>query len=235
MNQKIKILVIDDHPVVRQGVVAMIREYGEKFHIVGEAVNPQEGLAKAQTLQPDVVVTDLMFSGCEQNGIHVVKELDASFPAIRCVVITSNMQGHFMVEAFKAGAKAFLYKDSDGREYMKAIEAAFDGMTYFPPELASELDRWSRLPKLTPSEKRVLLYIAKGLSSKEIAREYNHLDAPKVIGDRTIDQHIGNIKQKFDIDSSTRGLVTFAIKYCDDNGIEYKDLKLHTKRSLLSF
>jgi len=235
MNQKINILVVDDHPVVRQGVVAMIREYGEKFHIVGEAVNPEEGLAKAQMQQPDVVVTDLMFNGSDQNGIDIVKELGLQMPSIRCVVITSNMQGHFMVEAFKAGAKAFLYKDSDGREYMKAIEAAFDGMTYFPPELAVEMDKWSRLPKLTPAQVRVLPYVAKGLTSKQVAKEINHLDAPKVISDRTIDQHKSAIKQKFDLDSSSGGLVTFAIKYCEENGIDYKDLKLHTKRSLLGF
>ena len=234
MNQEIKILVIDDHPVVRQGVVAMIREYGEKFHIVGEAVNPQEGLSKVQALQPDVVVTDLMFSGSVQNGIDIVKELGTQLPNVRCVVITSNMQGHYMVEAFKAGAKSFLYKDSDGKEYMRAIEAAFDGMTYFPPELSVEMEKWSRLPKLTPAQVRVLPYVAKGMASKAIAKELNHLDAPKQIDCRTIDQHKSAIKQKFEIDSSG-ALVSFAIKYCDDNGIDYKDLKLHTKRSLLGF
>ena len=231
MTQKINILVIDDHPVVRQGVVAMIREYGEKFHIVGEAVDPQEGIAKAHALQPDVVVTDLLFNGHAQNGIHIVKELQTVLPAIRCMLITSNMQEHYMVEAFKAGAKAFLYKDSAGKEYVKAIEAAFDGMTYFPPELASALDRWSRLPKLTPAEERVLPYVANGLQSKVIAKEYNHQDQPKVIESRTIDQHKSNIKQKFGIDSSG-GLVAFAIQYCEDNGVDYKNLKMQAKRSL---
>lgn len=232
MMQKINILVIDDHPVVRQGVVAMIREYGEKFNIVGEAVDPLEGIAKAQSLQPNVVVTDLMFSGHSQNGIDIVKELAFRLPAVGCVLITSNMQGHYMAESFKAGAKAFLYKDSDGKEYMKAIEAAFDGMTYYPPELAMELDRWNRLPKLTPSEQRVLPFVAKGLTSKQIAREYSHLDQPKTIDSRTIDQHKSNVKQKFGIDSSG-GLVAFAIKYCDDNNLDYKNLKIQTKRSLL--
>lgn len=234
MTQKIKILVIDDHPVVRQGVVAMIREYGDKFHIVGEAVDPPEGLAKAQSLQPDVVVTDLMFNEHAQNGIDIVKRLATQCPGIRCVLITSNMQGHFMVDAFRAGAKAFLYKDSAVKEYVKAIETAFEGMTYFPPELATELDRWNRLPKLTPAEERVLPYVAKGLTSKQIAREYNLQDQPKEIESRTIDQHKSNIKQKFGIDSSG-GLVTFAIQYCDDNGLDYKNLKLQAKRSLLDF
>jgi DNA-binding NarL/FixJ family response regulator len=234
MTQKINILVIDDHPVVRQGVVAMIREYGEKFQVVGEAVDPREGIAKAQTLRPDVVVTDLLFNGHTQNGIDIVKELATLLPSIRCVLITSNMHGHYMVDSFKAGAKAFLYKDSDGKEYMKAIEAAFEGMTYFPPELATELDRWNRLPKLTPSEERVLAFVAKGMTSKEIAREYNHLDHPKTIDSRTIDQHKSNIKQKFGIDSSG-GLVAFAIKYCDDNGLDFMGLKIQTKRSLLGF
>jgi DNA-binding NarL/FixJ family response regulator len=232
MTQKINILVIDDHPVVRQGVVSIIREYGDKFHIVGEAVDPVEGVAKAQKLQPDVVVTDLMFNGHTQNGIDIVKELATRMPTIRCMVMTSNMQGHYMVDAFKAGAKAFLYKDSDGKEYMKAIEAAFEGMTYFPPELAAELDKWERLPKLTPSEQRLLPFVAKGLQSKVIAKEYNHIDHPKIIEWRTIDQHKSNIKQKFGIDSSG-ALVAFAIKYCDDNGLDYKNLKIQAKRSLL--
>jgi DNA-binding NarL/FixJ family response regulator len=144
------------------------------------------------------------------------------------------MQGHFMVDAFKAGAKAFLYKDSDGKEYMKAIEAAFDGMTHFPADLAAELDHWNRLPKLTPSEKRLLPFVAKGLQSKVIANEYNIINHPKVIERRTIDEHKSNIKQKFGIDSSG-GLVAFAIKYCDENGLDYKNLKIQTKRSLLGF
>lgn len=234
MIQKISILVIDDHPVVRQGVVAMIREYGEKFHIAGEAVDPLDGLAKARSLQPDVVVTDLLFNGHTQTGIDLVKALANRVPSVRCVLITSNMQGHHMVDAFKAGAKAFLYKDSGGKEYMKAIEAAFDNMTYFPPQLITELDRWNRLPKLTPSEARVLPFVAKGLTSKDVAREYNHLDQPKIIDPRTIDQHKSNIKQKFGIESSG-GLVAFAIKYCDDNNLDYKNLRIETKRSLLGF
>lgn len=233
MISKIKILVVDDHPVVRQGVVSMIREYGEKFHIVGEAVDPHEGIAKAKALQPDVVVTDLMFNGETRNGIDIVKELSSQMPSVKCILITSNMQGHYMVDAFKAGAKAFLYKDSNGKEYVRAIESAFDGMTYFPPDFATEMDRWERLPKLTPSEKRVLPYVAKGLKHKQIAKEYNYLDRPKVINERTIEQHRNNIRQKFGIEGGA--LMAFAIKYCEDNGIDYQNLKVHTKRSLLGF
>lgn len=231
MQQKINILVIDDHPVVRHGVVSMISAYGDKFHVVGEAASPDEGLVKATSLKPDVVVTDLMFQGQSENGIGIVKELLLRMPEIRCVLITSNTQGHYMVDAFKAGAKAFLYKDSDSREYMKAIEAVFEGMTYFPTQLAHEMDQWNRLPRLTPAEERRMPYIARGMKSKEIAREINHLDAPKVIESRTIDQQKSNIKQKFGIDSSG-GLVAFAIKYCEDHAIDYKGLKIHTKRSL---
>jgi DNA-binding NarL/FixJ family response regulator len=227
-------LVIDDHPVVRHGVVSMIREFDEKFQIVGEAASPAEGLIKAEALRPDVVLTDLMFVGQSESGITVVTQLGSRLPDIRCLVMTANTQGHYMVEAFKAGAKAFLYKDSDSREYMKAIEAAFEGMTYFPPKLASELDKWNRLPRLTPAEERRMPYIARGMSSKQIAKEINHLDAPKTIASRTVDQQKSNIKQKFDIDTSG-GLVAFAIKYCDDNGLEYKNLKIQTKRSLLGF
>ncbi|WP_342618624.1 response regulator transcription factor [Rhodoferax sp. GW822-FHT02A01] len=234
MRQKVTILVLDDHPVVRQGVVAMIQAYGEGFHVVGEACSPDEGLAKAAALRPDVVVTDLIFNGSSRNGIDVIRELQMQGVPSRCVLITANMQGHYMVEAFKAGAKAFLYKESDAREYVKAIEAAFEGMTYFPPELPQELDRWSRLPRLTPSEERLMPYVAKGLTSKEIAREYNHLDSPKVIEPRTIDQHKSNIKQKFAIDSMG-GLVAFAIKYCDDNNLDYRNLQIQAKRSLLGF
>ena len=228
--RKINILVIDDHPVVRHGVVSMIREFDDKFHVVGEAASPSEGLQKAAALRPDVVVTDLMFVGHSESGISLVKQLASSQPEIRCVVITANTQGHFMVDAFKAGAKAFLHKESDGREYMKAIEAAFEGMTYFPPQFASEMDKWNRLPRLTPAEERLLPYAALGMSSKQIAKEYNHVDAPKVIESRTIDQHKSNIKQKFDIDTSG-GLVAFASKYCDDHAMEYKSLRIHTKRS----
>jgi DNA-binding NarL/FixJ family response regulator len=182
-------------------------------------------------LRPDVVVTDLMFAGHSESGITLVKQLGTSLPDIRCMVIAANTQGHHRVDAFKAGAKAFLYKDSDSREYRRAIEAAFEGMTYFPTQLASEMDKWGRLPRPTASEERLLPYVARGMKSKEIAKEINHLDAPKVIESRTIDQHKSNIKQKFWIDSSG-GLVAFAIKYCEDHSVDYKNLKVHTKRSL---
>jgi DNA-binding NarL/FixJ family response regulator len=228
---KINILVIDDHPVVRHGVVSMIREFDDRFQIVGEAASPAEGLLKAEALRPDVVVTDLTFDGHDEDGVSIVKELGASQPDVRCVVITANTLGHPMVEAFKAGAKAFLYKHSDSREYMKAIEAAFEGMTYFPPQLASEMGKWNRLPRLTPAEERRMPYIARGMSSKQITKEINHLDAPKTISSRTIDQQKSNIKQKFDIDTSG-GLVAFAIKYCEEHAMDYKSLKIHTKRKL---
>lgn len=230
----ITVLVVDDHPVVRQGVVAMLGEWSERFVVVGQAAAPLEALRQAQALKPDVVLTDLMFKGESDNGIFIVRELRARLPATRCLLMTSNMQGHYLVQANKAGAKGFLYKDSDARSYLQAIEALSEGMAHFPPELAAELERWDRLPRPTPSEERLLPYIARGLSAKEIAREYNHVDSPKVIEPRTIDQHKSNIKQKFSIDSMG-SLVAFAIQYCDDHALDYKALPLHSKRSFFDF
>jgi DNA-binding NarL/FixJ family response regulator len=103
-------------------------------------------------------------------------------------------------------------------------------MTYFPPGLAGEMDKWNRQPKPTDAEKRLLPYVAKGLTSKQISQEYNHLDNPKKTESRTIDQHKSNIKQKFGIGGGPGALVTFATRYCDDNNLDFRNLKIHTKR-----
>ena len=225
----ISIVVVDDHPVARRGVIEMLREHGERFVIAGEASDPAEAIAKVEALRPDVVLTDLLFKGSKLSGIDLIKELGLRLPATRSVLMTGSSEIHFMVEAFKAGAKAFLYKDAAERDYVKAIEAASESMTHFPATLWQELEKWSRAPRLTPSEERLLPYLAKGLTSKEVAREYNHVHSPKTIESRTVDQHKGNIKQKVGIDSSG-GLVAFAIRYCSENGLDHLNLQIHTKR-----
>jgi len=229
MGKRIKVFVVDDHPVILSGLVAMLRESTDDFDVVGQASDPEIAIAEILRIRPDVVVTDISFEGKPMTGIDIVRSLAKVDPAYPCLVMTSFTKPHFMVEAFKAGAKAFLHKDAGAAEYFRAIDAADAGRTYFPQTLSVELEKWERLPRLTPAELRVLPYVALGLSSKRIAKEYDFLDKPKEIGPRTIDQHISNIKQKFDVDGSgSRPLVSFATKYCEENGIDYQRIKLHT-------
>ena len=229
VQQKIKILVIDDHPAIRAGLISMIQAYDEKFDVIGEASDPTEGLKKAQSLNPDVVITDIRFDNSSLDGIHVVRELAIHQPTINCLVITSDHNGRYMVEAFQAGAKAFLYKDADRKDYGRAIEAAFEGMTHFPRELAVEQQTWNTMQIFTSTELRIIAYLAKDFTAaRAIAREFDYLDAPKTIDPRTIETHKAHINAKFKkLDRS--GLPMTPHDYCIYWGIDYKNLVIHTK------
>lgn len=200
----IRLLIVDDHPIVRHSLISLLTAYGPQFQVVAEARNAQEALTQAQMSKPDVVLTDLQMK--PTSGIELIGLLSRRQPDIRFVVFTASTQEEHMLQAFDAGAAGFVVKESEEGEIVKAIEAVMGGSTHYPSELSRALDRRRRLPVLTVRETEVLSLVARGLTSKEIARKLG-------IDFRTVDAHRANIKQRFGLDSSA-ALLRFAMKTC---------------------
>jgi DNA-binding NarL/FixJ family response regulator len=220
MNEQIKLLIVDDHPSWRRGIINYIKTYGPKFDIVGETGGISEALEMFSILKPDVVVTDLVFPGQGRDGVELIKEMKQWDPNARIIMTTSKEHVHFMVRAYRAGAIGWIYKESECVEYITSIERAFEGTLYFPSELL-ELMRPTSEVYLTPREIELMPLIAEGLSSKQIATVLNRRAGQESVKSTTIDIHKGNIKRKYGIDSPGE-LVACAVWYCEENNIEFR-------------
>ena len=169
------IMVVDDHPMARQGVVAMLRAFDGQFEVVAEAGTIDEALARADTARPEIVLTDLHFdSEKTRNGLDLIALIHKQQADIQFVMITSEVHDQFLLKAHDAGANAYLYKHASAAELVRAIESVANGFTHFPVNLQGALDRRNREPALTPRESELLPYIARGMTAKEIARELSH-------------------------------------------------------------
>lgn len=231
MSVPIRLMVVDDHPLARQGVVTMLRAYDDRFQVVAEAGTIEEALSRAQADRPEIVLTDLHFGpGETRNGIDLIALLQAQSPDLKFVMLTSEVHDQFLLKAHDAGASAFLHKHAAATEIVRAIESVSSGFTHFPAQLKTALDKRDREPVLTPREAELLPFIARGMTAKEIARELSHVNPQSPIIDRTVEVHKGNIKRKFQLDSAN-ALITFTIEYCHDNRIDYRAMAIHTKRT----
>lgn len=199
----IRLLIVDDHPVVRHSLISLLAAFGQPIEVVAEARNAEEALAHAEQHQPDIVVTDLQMK--PTSGIELIRELSLRQPRIRYVVFTASTQEEHMLQAFDAGAQGFVVKESEALELVQAIEAVMRGATHYPAGLKRALDRRQRQPTLTARESEVLMLVAEGLTSKEIARQLG-------IDPRTVDAHRANVRQRFGLDSSA-ALLRFALEH----------------------
>jgi DNA-binding NarL/FixJ family response regulator len=231
MSPPIRLLVVDDHPLARQGVIAMLNAFDDRFQIVGEAGAIDEALIRAAAVKPEIVLTDLHFGpGETRNGLDLVALLAKQQPDLQFVMITSEVSDQFLLKAHDAGVGAFLHKHAAAAEIVRAIESVAGGFTHFPAQLKAAVDKRKLEPHLTPRELELLPYIAKGLTAKEIARKLTHLDPQCSVIDRTVEVHKGNIKRKCRLDSAN-ALITFSIEYCQDNRIDYRAKAVQTKRT----
>ena len=231
MSAVIKDLVADDHPALRRGLIATLGLFSHQFQVVAEARDVPEALFHAAATLPDVVLTDLHFSKENKaEGIDLIRALTLQQPDVKCVVITGEASDVFLLQAHDAGAHAYLHKEAEAREIVRAIEAVHSGYTHFPTHLALALGRRSSEPKLTAREAELLPLIALGLTAKEIARDLSATDAENSLNDRTVEVHKGNIKRKFQLDSAN-ALITFAIQYCQEHRIDYRVLSTKQLRA----
>lgn len=201
-NKTIRILIADDHAVVREGLRALLStEPG--MELVGEAADGVEAVSKALTLQPDIMLLDLMMP--RKDGIAVLSEIKTAQPAMPVVVLTSFAEDEKVFGAIKGGAQGYLLKDSSPRELLDAIRAVYRGESSLHPAIArkviQELNRPSPLPPtqepLTEREVDVLRHVARGLPNEEIAQELT-------ISERTVRTHITNILAKLHLANRTQ-------------------------------
>lgn len=230
MNTPVTVMVVDDHPMAREGMVRMLNAYDDRFRIVAEARSVEEAMLMAESARPEVVLTDLHFAaGDTSNGLDLIELLQQHQPDAKVVMVTSERNELFMLKAHDAGALAFLSKDATASEIARAIETVAGGFTHFPAVLKSALDKREHAPQLTTREAEIVPYIARGLTVKWIARELSHIRPSHSVHHRTIEAHKGNIKRKFQLDSAN-ALTAFSIEYCNDHRIDYRGMTVHTKQ-----
>jgi two-component system, NarL family, response regulator LiaR len=200
VNQPIRVMLVDDHAVVRSGLGAFLLAFDD-LELVGEASSGAEAVAKCVHLRPDVVLMDLVMP--EMDGIEATRRLKAVSPTTQVIVLTSYSEDERIFPAIKAGALSYLLKDVGPDDLVRAIKAARRGEATLHPSVAARLmqeltnARSSPLDLLTEREREVLGCIARGMSNAEIAE---HL----IIGERTVKTHVSNILSKLHLQDRTQ-------------------------------
>jgi NarL family two-component system response regulator LiaR len=203
----IRVLVVDDHPIVRRGLCAEINlDVG--MQVVAEAKDGIEAVEMARILQPDVILMDAVMP--RKNGIEATEEIIRDNPMARILVLTSFTEDEKIYAAIKAGALGYILKDKHPEEVLQAIRDVYDGKPYLNPNIARRLFRELRNPatpaesSLTRREMEVLRCVAKGAPNKEIARAIN-------IQEATVRAHVSNILSKLNLANRSQ-LVLFAVR-----------------------
>ena len=210
MADVIRVLICDDHAVVRQGLATFL-DLQDDIEIAGEAADGVDAVAKAASLQPDVVLMDLVMP--QLDGVEAIRRIRAADPDAKIIVLTSYADDEKIFSAIRAGASGYLMKDVSPQDLAKAIRMARDGDPLLHPDVARRLmDHVSHpeppgaaaLARLTAREVEVLRLIARGLANKEIAREL-------VLSEKTVKTHVSNLLQKLDLGDRTQAAL-FAVR-----------------------
>lgn len=194
----IRILIADDHAVVRQGL-RMFLGLDKELEIVGEAVDGKQALQMAHQLHPDVVLMDLLMP--VMGGVEATAAIRKELPDTEVIALTSVLEDSSVIGAIRAGAIGYLLKDTESDDLIQAIKAAAAGQVQLSPKAAARLMREVRAPEnpeaLTERETDVLRLLAHGQSNKEIAQTLS-------IGEKTVKTHVSNILSKLNVTSRTQ-------------------------------
>ena len=207
-KQIIKVLVADDHPVVRKGLQTCLAKQGN-LKIVGEAADGDEALRKARELSPDVVLMDISMPG--MNGLAVTEVLRKEAPDMKVLILSVHSNKEYIFRVIQAGAHGYVSKEAPPAELLTAIESVYAGEPHFSEDIAraalnefvSNGGKKEPFAQLTSREREVLVEIAEGKSNKEIADRLG-------IGVRTIETHRERIMRRLNI-HSVAGLTKYAI------------------------
>ena len=208
MKSRIKLLLVDDHPVVRRGISSCLARQ-ERLSIVGEAADGIEAVRKAKELSPDIVLMDIDMP--HMDGLAVTELLRKELPGVKVLILSMHSNTDYVLRIIQSGARGYILKAASPEELVRAIETVESGEAFFSPDIARvALNQFVRGPgegptpaQLTNREREVLIQIAEGLSNKEIA---SHLG----VGVRTVETHRERIMRKLNI-HSVAGLTKFAI------------------------
>jgi NarL family two-component system response regulator LiaR len=212
MTNPVKVLLVDDHEMVRMGLAAMLGTE-EDIEVVGEASSGREGLRLAEQYQPDVVLMDLVME--DIDGIETTRKIMEKFPDCKIIVLTSYLDDDKLYPVIEAGAFSYLLKTSRASEIAAAIRAAAKGQPVLESQVATKMMNRFRQPKpkamphddLTEREMEVLKLIAQGKSNQEVADEL-------FIGIKTVKFHVTNILAKLGVEDRTQAAI-----YAHKNGL----------------
>ncbi|MGB9672910.1 MAG: response regulator [Anaerolineales bacterium] len=202
MNKPIRVLICDDHPIVRKGLRTLLANEAD-FQCVGEAVDGDQAIELAMRLQPDVILMDLVMA--PTSGVEAIQRIKNQRPSSHILVLTTFADDDKVFPAIKAGASGYVLKDIPPDDLLQAIRDVSAGQTFLHPTIAArlmrEINQTSSPPKdtdpLTERELEVLRLAARGLSNQEIATELN-------VSERTITTHISNILDKLHLANRTQ-------------------------------
>jgi DNA-binding NarL/FixJ family response regulator len=196
----LRLVVVDDHEVVRQGLVALL-DRRDAFQVVGEAGTVEEAMAVVRRMQPDLVIMDVRLP--DGSGIEACRDIRAEMPEVRVVILTSYPDEEAVLSAIIAGASGYLLKQIRGRDLVSAVEAVGRGESLLDPAVTEKvLERVRRiaagsytdeLASLTSQEQKILMLVAEGKTNKEIASEV-------YLSDKTVKNYVSSILSKLNLE-----------------------------------
>ena len=202
MSENIRVLIADDHPLIREGLRGLLAAEPD-LELVGEAADGSEAVEKTDQLRPDVILLDLLMP--VKSGIEAIIEIKEKDPGARILVLTSFADDEQLFPALRAGALGYLLKDSSPQDLLRAIRSVYRGESSLHPAIARRLVLQFSQPAvdsspenpLTQREVEVLKLVAEGLSNQNIADEL-------VVSERTVGKHVGNILEKLHLANRTQ-------------------------------
>ncbi len=208
----IRVLIVDDHKMFRQGLISLIRTHSELAEVVGEAATAAEAISMTERLQPDVVLMDIYLPN--GDGLQATREIKRRFPQVAVVILTSSDRNDHLLEAVRSEASGYLLKNLDADELFNTLEAIMQGEVPMTRAMASSVLKnylkqmrhdEEQVDALTERELAVLHLVAKGSSNPQIADELS-------ISINTVKTHLRNILDKLQLDNRTQA-ATFAIEH----------------------
>ena len=207
---QIRILIADDHAVLRAGIRALLDLQADLW-VVGEAGDGHQALLRVRELQPDIVLMDLGMSG--MDGLTAMREIKASWPHVRVLILTQHENKEYILPALKLGASGYVLKRAEGDELLMAIRSVYAGETFFDPAInviiVDDMRRIAQSPSdpletLSAREREVMMLLASGLTYQQVAETL-------FISVKTVDFHRANVLRKLDLTSRT-DLTKYAVQ-----------------------
>jgi two-component system, NarL family, response regulator NreC len=215
MNQKITILIVDDHPIVREGLKLLLNKQ-QDFSVVGESADGPDAIAKTRLFKPIIVLMDVSMPG--MSGVEATAQICKKFEYTKVIALTMIEESGYVGKMIEAGASGYLLKDASGEEIIKAIRRVAQGEKYFSKKVYELIGQYlsnsaataaehadDRFDTLTKREKEILKMISAGMTSQDIAKKL-------LLSPRTIETHRANLMHKLNI-HSTAALIRFAFDH----------------------